>query len=74
MFLPESGQPAARPFDRSYLSHHLNAEDAGPNATQLPLLYSLVADARQKHTAPAAGGGSSVAAGPFASPLTLPQR
>ncbi|GAX80187.1 hypothetical protein CEUSTIGMA_g7625.t1 [Chlamydomonas eustigma] len=38
----ESGAPEIRPFDRSFLCQHLRMED-GPNSTQLPLLYSLVA-------------------------------
>lgn len=41
VFLPETGQPAVRPFDRAFLASHLNVPE-GQNSTQLPLLYSLV--------------------------------
>jgi hypothetical protein len=50
--LPESSQPVERPFGRPYLAQHLNLpprELEGPNAQQLPLLYSLTALAAQRH-------------------------
>jgi hypothetical protein len=45
IFIPESGQPEVRPFDRSFLSNHLNMSE-GQNARALPLLFSLVAARR----------------------------
>mmetsp|Transcript_20826 Transcript_20826/g.45556 ORF Transcript_20826/g.45556 Transcript_20826/m.45556 type:complete len:147 (+) Transcript_20826:87-527(+) len=45
VFLPESGQPQIRPFDRSFLAEHLNVVE-GSNSQQLPLLYSLTAMAQ----------------------------
>ncbi|KAG2496420.1 hypothetical protein HYH03_005646 [Edaphochlamys debaryana] len=51
VFLPESGQPAVRPFDRAFLVSHLNVPE-GPNSAQLPLLYSLVEMAAKGRTQP----------------------
>ncbi|EFJ41306.1 flagellar/basal body specific protein, partial [Volvox carteri f. nagariensis] len=51
VFLPESGQPAVRPFDRAFLASHLNVPE-GPNSAQLPLLYSLVELAAKGRTQP----------------------
>ncbi|KAG2424264.1 hypothetical protein HXX76_014644 [Chlamydomonas incerta] len=51
VFLPESGQPAVRPFDRAFLASHLNVPE-GPNSAQLPLLYSLVELAAKGQTQP----------------------
>eukprot|EP00798_Chlamydomonas_sp_ICE-L_P005240 gene5240-18471_t len=45
VFLPETGQPLSRPFERSFLAEHLNLIE-GPNSKQLPLLYNLVASAQ----------------------------
>eukprot|EP00877_Chromochloris_zofingiensis_P015220 jgi/Chrzof1/9952/Cz04g21260.t1 len=42
VFLPESGQPAVRPFDRSFMAHQLHTVD-GSNSSKVPLLYSLLA-------------------------------
>jgi len=41
VFLPETGHPQTRPFDRSFLVQHLNLVE-GTNSKQLPLLYNLV--------------------------------
>ncbi|GFR50027.1 hypothetical protein Agub_g12177 [Astrephomene gubernaculifera] len=51
VFLPESGQPEVRPFERSFLASHLNVPE-GPNSVQLPLLYSLVEMAAKGRTQP----------------------
>ncbi|PNH02066.1 LisH domain-containing protein FOPNL [Tetrabaena socialis] len=51
VFLPESGQPGVRPFDRAFLASHLNIPE-GPNSAQLPLLYSLVEMAAKGRTQP----------------------
>ncbi|GIL69291.1 hypothetical protein Vretimale_12554 [Volvox reticuliferus] len=51
VFLPESGQPTVRPFDRTFLASHLNVPE-GPNSVQLPLLYSLVELAAKGRTQP----------------------
>ncbi|KIZ07015.1 hypothetical protein MNEG_0942 [Monoraphidium neglectum] len=47
VFLPESGQPASRPFDRSFLSQQLNLAHT-PHSAKVPLLYSLVAARQQE--------------------------
>ncbi|CEG41772.1 lish domain-containing protein fopnl [Plasmopara halstedii] len=46
VFLPESGQPAEKPFDRHFLSSELNITD-DPRFTRVPLLYSIVASLQQ---------------------------
>lgn len=72
MFIPESGQPVARPFDRAYLARHLNAND-GPNACQVPLLYSLVDEAKHKHLDAPSPERTNVSGGGGAAPLRLQQ-
>ncbi|GBF89148.1 flagellar basal body specific protein [Raphidocelis subcapitata] len=47
VFLPESGQPTARPFDRAFLAQQLNLQET-PNTAQVPLLYALVGARRQE--------------------------
>ncbi|ETO81565.1 hypothetical protein, variant [Phytophthora nicotianae P1976] len=47
VFLPESGQPAEKPFDRQFLSNELNVTE-DPRFTHVPLLYSIVASLQQK--------------------------
>ncbi|CAK4086886.1 unnamed protein product [Aphanomyces euteiches] len=42
LFLPESGQPVEKPFQRRFLAQELNITD-DPRYTQVPLLYSIVA-------------------------------
>ncbi|KAH9115744.1 hypothetical protein LEN26_011552 [Aphanomyces euteiches] len=42
VFLPESGQPVEKPFQRRFLAQELNITD-DPRYTQVPLLYSIVA-------------------------------
>ncbi|GLC44650.1 hypothetical protein PLESTB_001329600 [Pleodorina starrii] len=51
VFIPESGQPPVRPFDRAFMASHLRLPE-GPNSTQLPLLYSLVEAAAKGRTQP----------------------
>ncbi|KAF8072756.1 hypothetical protein HT031_000416 [Scenedesmus sp. PABB004] len=51
VFIPESGQPAARPFNREFLARHLCIADA-PHTQQVPLLYALAARSQSQ----AAGG------------------
>ncbi|KAG1666293.1 hypothetical protein FOA52_004774 [Chlamydomonas sp. UWO 241] len=51
VFVPETGQPAMKPFDRSFLTQHLNMPLDGPNSKQLPLLYSMVASRQTPHPA-----------------------
>ncbi|OWZ18739.1 hypothetical protein PHMEG_0007127 [Phytophthora megakarya] len=46
VFLPESGQPAEKPFDRQFLSSELNVVE-DPRFTHVPLLYSIVASLQQ---------------------------
>ncbi|KAH7474379.1 Centrosomal protein 20 [Phytophthora ramorum] len=46
VFLPESGQPAEKPFDRQFLSSELNVTE-DPRFTHVPLLYSMVASMQQ---------------------------
>mmetsp|Transcript_22822 Transcript_22822/g.63097 ORF Transcript_22822/g.63097 Transcript_22822/m.63097 type:complete len:124 (-) Transcript_22822:535-906(-) len=46
VFLPETGQPQLRPFDRSMMAESLQINE-GPNSRQLPLLYSLVKGAQE---------------------------
>ncbi|KAG9416028.1 hypothetical protein AC1031_000426 [Aphanomyces cochlioides] len=41
VFLPESGQPVEKPFQRRFLAQELNITD-DPRYTQVPLLYSIV--------------------------------
>ncbi|KAG1710714.1 Centrosomal protein 20 [Phytophthora capsici] len=42
VFLPESGQPVEKPFDRQFLSSELNVTE-DQRFTHVPLLYSIVA-------------------------------
>ncbi|KAE8911602.1 hypothetical protein PF005_g19286 [Phytophthora fragariae] len=49
VFLPESGQPAEKPFDRQFLSSELNMTE-DPRFTHVPLLYSIVASLQQSGT------------------------
>ncbi|KAI8476429.1 MAG: hypothetical protein J3K34DRAFT_463999 [Monoraphidium minutum] len=51
VFIPGSGQPANRPFDRGFLSQQL-AIPQTPNGAQVPLLYSLVAARQQDGLGP----------------------
>ncbi|KAG6576441.1 lish domain-containing protein fopnl [Phytophthora cinnamomi] len=46
VFLPESGQPAEKPFDRQFLSSEMNITE-DPRFTHVPLLYSMVASLQQ---------------------------
>ncbi|OQR83251.1 hypothetical protein ACHHYP_14922 [Achlya hypogyna] len=41
VFLPESGQPQERPFQRRFLAHELNITE-DPRYNQVPLLYGIV--------------------------------
>ncbi|DAZ93484.1 TPA: hypothetical protein N0F65_007852 [Lagenidium giganteum] len=43
VFLPESGQPSERAFNRSFLQQELRVED-DPRFNHVPLLYSIIAD------------------------------
>ncbi|KAF5827697.1 hypothetical protein DUNSADRAFT_194 [Dunaliella salina] len=46
VFVPETGQPQLRPFDRSMMAESLHINE-GPNSRQLPLLYTLVKGAQE---------------------------
>uniref|UniRef100_A0A383WB26 Centrosomal protein 20 n=1 Tax=Tetradesmus obliquus TaxID=3088 RepID=A0A383WB26_TETOB len=46
VFLPESGQPQTRPFDREFLAQHLNINET-QSTEQVPLLYAMAAQHRQ---------------------------
>ncbi|KDO18979.1 hypothetical protein SPRG_14816 [Saprolegnia parasitica CBS 223.65] len=49
VFLPESGQPLERPFQRRFLAHELHiAED--PRYNQIPLVYGIVAALQDART------------------------
>ncbi|KAF4031603.1 FOP N terminal dimerization domain [Phytophthora infestans] len=52
VFLPESGQPAEKPFDRQFMSSELNVTE-DPRFTHVPLLYSIVASLQQTRRATA---------------------
>ncbi|KAG7401471.1 hypothetical protein PHYBOEH_001016 [Phytophthora boehmeriae] len=47
VFLPESGQPAEKLFDREFLSSELNVME-DPRFKHVPLLYSIVASLQQR--------------------------
>ncbi|KAF0687645.1 Aste57867_20629 [Aphanomyces stellatus] len=50
VFLPESGQPVEKPFQRRFLAQELNIVD-DPRFNQVPLLYSIVTALQDsKHT------------------------
>ncbi|POM70196.1 Hypothetical protein PHPALM_13401 [Phytophthora palmivora] len=49
VFLPESGQPVEKPFDRQFLSSELNVTE-DPRFTHVPLLYSIVASLQQNRS------------------------
>lgn len=55
VFIPESGQPAVRPFDRDFLAKKLRVQET-PQSQQVPLLYHLVARQQQQQL-PSAGPG-----------------
>lgn len=63
VFIPETGQPAVRPFDREFMAKKLRVKDT-PQAQQVPLLYHLVARQQKAAALPSprqqlGGAGSS---------------
>ncbi|KAF6260923.1 hypothetical protein COO60DRAFT_828392 [Scenedesmus sp. NREL 46B-D3] len=46
VFLPESGQPQTRPFDREFLAQHLQINET-QSTEQVPLLYAMAAQHKQ---------------------------